>query len=590
MSRAEDAASDLSLSLRRLGMSSNEAEEEIDSAGRSASTTAVQFSGLTGATNTTTAAFKLLSITTVGTLVPALFTLGAALTPVIAALGGFVAIAGAIGAVGIAGVLGGIAAGGERLKWRFMEVVGTLQDAFRPAMEVAAEVLFSLLNAFDRIIWELVPAQETVTALAAQFEALGMAVIEALPAFVDLALTLATEFLPPFVRFVENILPQVPGLVQTAVSFFRELSPMFADAAASVRRLIPPLLEFGMTALPIIANALGTLTGWLRETLVWFNSLGQGAQDVGIAFSLIAPVISGLATVFVPLLTTLSSAIATFTGFSGILSATAGVLSTVGSAIAALVSGPVLIVVGAIAALAAAWQRNFGGIQDSTDAAVNRISQSLQKLQPVFRGFREFYNQFVKPAIADLQSAARTTANILGTVLQPAITATEVLFGASFDAMTGIVSGAVDLMIDLIRTFSRLLSGRPREALGIFAQSLKDVLIGAVEFIGEWRGIFIQEMTNAIIGAIQGLSSIASDVLGIDVGLGDEQVQAIRGQSESLVQRQQEQANQVIREIQEVRIVPSDQFETEQRQVAENVVNEQQRSTRRRQGRAGYDV
>jgi len=165
MSRAQDAASDLSLSLRRLGAASESADRDIDSLGRSA----LGASGgmLTFGASTEGAGFAVrgLSGSIIVALIPAIVALTAALAPVVGALAGLAAVGAAIGGVGLVGAIGAIATNTEQLKTEFMDMVSVLKSEFAPVFETATAVLSIFINEFQAIIPELVPAQSVIEEL-----------------------------------------------------------------------------------------------------------------------------------------------------------------------------------------------------------------------------------------------------------------------------------------------------------------------------------------------------------------------------------------------------------------------------------------
>jgi phage-related protein len=334
MSRAESSTDDLGLSLRRLGMIANDTEGELDSAGRSALTTAGMFSALSFSSDGAAVSVGTLSGALTLSLIPALLTVSTVLAPLIGALGGFVAIAGAVAGVGIAGTLGAVATETGRLRARFTGLLDIIKDEFAPVFGVAADVISQLLLRLGAIIPRLVPTQDVVEQIGDSFLALGSAIIESLPAFADLATELATEFLPPFVAFTEDVLPRVPGMIRGLVDVFRDLLPMFRDAGRAVWAILPDLTEFGMTVLSVVAPALGTLTSLLHDGLVAFNSLDAGMQSALVKATLLAPVLAGL-------------------------------------------SGPLGIAALAVGGLAAAWGSNFADIRTTTSSGVSTIRTTI---------------------------------------------------------------------------------------------------------------------------------------------------------------------------------------------------------------------
>lgn len=267
MSRAQDSAGDLALSLRRLDFATGKAERGIDSAGRSATTTALQFSGLSFASSLLTTNIFGLSGALWLALIPAIAVLSTALAPLVAGLAGFVAIAGAIGGIGIVGAMGAIATNTEDLKENFTGMVNTLKEELAPAFDLATEVLVIFMEDIEDVADQLLPSEQAMSRLAGNFAALGSALIELLPAFSQLATELALRFLPPFVTFARSVLPRVPGMVRTLANSFSDILPILLGFGRWFMDISPDLYDFGLTVLKEVANGLGVVGDAISEVL-----------------------------------------------------------------------------------------------------------------------------------------------------------------------------------------------------------------------------------------------------------------------------------------------------------------------------------
>jgi hypothetical protein len=472
MSRAEGATEELRRDLRRLGFVTDRAESNLDSAGRSATTTAGQFGILTGATNTTNTAFLGLSATTLTALVPAIFTLGAALTPVIAALGGLVTIGAAIGGIGLLGAIGGIATNTEMLKEQFMGMVDVLESEFAPVFDLAADLLVLFINEFERIIPQLVPAEDSLSRIAAAFAELGVAVIDMLPAFMELAVALAEEFLPPFVDFVQEILPEAPDMIRTLVGAARDLLPMFMDFGRSVGRLLPELMEFGMVALPIIADALGELNGFIIDALSFVNGLEQAFTDLVAGGSLILPFLAGLVSLLggpvtlalaglvgavIGLATAFRDNFANIRGYlTGLWNEVQSVIPDIRGAIDAFLSG-------------VDFEELTNAVGNFEDALGNQLMQTLEDLGPVFDNFQDF--------LADNEEEFALLGDAAGEFLTSLINIATTLVNVVFPAVRKFLVPALQFVIDA--------ADRAIGAVGTLIELFQEVRAGDFQGAGE---------------------------------------------------------------------------------------------------------
>jgi len=365
----------------------DEAGDEIGEMAPKATTASAGLTGLSLSATGTSASFTTLATVTIVSLVPAIVSLTAALVPLTAALAGFVGIAGAIGAVGIVGVFGALKTNTEGLKSSFMAMADALGDAFAPLINAATVVLSNLMNQVEATADEFDIGIGTVLEFTDLFTRLGSAIIDVLPALFDLAITLTEEFLPPFVEFVENVAPQVPGMIRGLVNVFRRLIPLFSSFAGFLQRVGPELLEFGFTVLSVITPAFSAFGDAILNGVRRINSMDESLGRLVTAGTFVLPVLAAMATLL------------------------GGPLTL---AVTGLVAG--------VVALQQAFQTNFLGIRDD----IQRFTDLVQSVLPVARSaFEAFVSGANIPAIKD---AVGGLATALDTQLSATITALEPVF------------------------------------------------------------------------------------------------------------------------------------------------------------------
>jgi len=457
---------------------SERAGDNINQVGRQSTTTAVQMGVLQAATNAANTSFLGITATTYAALIPALVALAAALFPVVGALGGFIAVAGAIGGIGLVGTMGAIAEHGDRLRSMFSALSETVMDTFAPVFDEAALVLISLMGSLRRVISSMEPSGEMVDRLGGLFRDLGEAVIEVLPAFVELAVELADEFLPPFVEFAEDVLPDVPGMIRGLVQVFRRMIPRFARAGELLADFVPAFTELGFTVIDVLGPALTTLTRIGTDVLEWFNGLSSGVQKAGAALSLLAPILAIVAkTIGGPLLAAgkvlLSSALVP------IVSSLSTFASLIGSLLSSIATFGTIIPT-AVGSLTALY-----GITVNLIGAVGALL----------------------PSLGGVISTIGTIAALIGTggILFVAVGAAIALFvrfqdeiRAALDRVLPIISGAVNDALNWLRTTGADLAGRAMEMVGSAIRTAllevkrmivspgESVIINAVKDLSQW--------------------------------------------------------------------------------------------------------
>lgn len=353
-SRFGEETASLAARLQVMQGRADEAESEVDSLGRSAVSSAGSMSALSLSTEGASLSFSRLSGVMIGTLIPALFTLSAALAPVLAALGGLAAIGGTLGGLGLIGAIGGVATNLEQFKNAFSGLVDTIRTEFAPVFDIFGDTLLVLLHNFQQIVPELVPAEDVMHDLANAMRQIGNAVIDALPAVVDWAESITSEFLPAATDLAEDVLPAIPGLVETMVDAFRELAPTFQRVGQFLAEFGPAFLDFGFAALNVVGPAMQRLGDITVTLLRHFNRLEGGLQDILTSASLLTPIVLGLVS---------------------------------------LLGGPLTLalaaVAGAVFGLWKVWDTNFANIQGVVEDWVSALRPLLGAARQAFNDFME---------------------------------------------------------------------------------------------------------------------------------------------------------------------------------------------------------
>lgn len=483
-------ASSVLAPLQALGSQADDAEGEVDALGRSSLTTAGALGTLGGSASGAAGAMTSFGIGTEGagfavrglggsillTLIPALTVLGATLVPIVAALGGFVAVAGAFAGIGIVGTLAAITTNTELLKTAFMDLANDLQTLFAPAIDLATEVLLVLILEFRQVMSELVPAEDTLSRIAGAFADLGTVLIDSLPAFVDLATTLTSEFLPPFNMWLRDILPDLPGMVMSLVDAMERMLPRFMEAGRLLMDMAPPLLEFGFAALDVVGPALADLASTMTTALERFNALSGGTQNLITQGVLLAPV---LATV-------------------------AGLLGGI--------SLPVVALIGAIGLLWKAWETNFGNIRGVVDRTWQQIQGILGENLPTLI---ENVKTILDAVLPVIEPIFNTIIELVSTGLVTQFDFLTTLLTAVSEILTGDFAGAWETVAGFIeRTRQRVGELLNRLSGGMFqfaVNQLIDFLNGLgtslqqfLDFIGAGSVLNFEPIAAVDIGGDQG--------------------------------------------------------------------------------------
>lgn len=412
----------------------------------------------TSAAGSSASLSTLSSVMTVS-LIPAVGILSTALVPLISALGGLAAIGASIAGIGLVGTIAAVSQRTETLQNRFSELSATFATEFEPAIDVATEVLLILMDELEAIASELVPSEEALSEMGGAFADLGSIIINSLPAFVDLAVTLTREFLPPFNQFLRDILPRLPGMILTMVRSFERLIPSIMQAGRSLAQFLPQLLEFGFTVLNLVGPALGNFFAGLNNAVSGFNQLDTNLQNIIVTLTSIAPVFTALAI---------------------------------------LLSGPVALAVGGIVAAFTLFRDEIVGFaQEWINTYEPSIRSTFQRLlqigRTVWPGIKDFIAD-VAPAVAELSGELLQLVDAILPIVQSVAPGVSRALGGLGDILSG--------LIGFLTTIIQLLTGDFDEALNTFEESVRSV----VEGTGQVIEAGFESVASATETAVEGVS------------------------------------------------------------------------------------
>lgn len=459
LSKFRTSAVTTSGSLQLLQGRADEAEDEISSVGRSATTSSLSLSALGASAKGAGVSLSGLSTTLVVGLIPTLALLSTTLVPITAALGGLAAIVGSIGLVGFAGVLGAVKTNTQSLKEEAQDLLSTVKKEFGPFFDTFAVGLEILINRLEDTISQIAPTQAEASRLAGSFVQLGTALIDTLPALTDLAITLSEEFLPPMVDLARNVLPEVPGFIEGLVDTFTELAPTLSGTGAFLVSLTRELFDLGMTVLRLVTPAFSGVGGAINGLLSRFNDLSGNVQNLGVSVGLLIG----------PLRILLS-----------------------------ILGGPVTLAIAAVTAavvgLGKAWKTNFAGIRDSLGIVGDQIQRVLPAAQ---RAFEVFISAIDIESITD---SLQKFADILENQLRKSAVALKPVFGdlkqllkdnkEEFEIIGGAIGGVVRALIGAAQTVLKILGPAFRKVGIPIIRGFITVVDGAISQIANLIKLF----------------------------------------------------------------------------------------------------
>lgn len=224
-----------------------------------------------------------------------------------------------------------------------------------------------------------------------------------------------------------------------------------------------------------------TLIDWISKAVDWFSKLNDKTNGLFGALTLITTLIGGLAVAAGVLVNAMGGVAAIMGGAS----AAAGALGTAFT----LLTGPIGLVVAAIAALAIAWHKNIFGIRDKAQVVIDFLIGAFKK----WVGYLKEFVGIVKMALSgDLGGAFNRLKGLVTTIfndiksflLNEAIPRTK-------SALKTLADGAVNVAKDMA---SRLVD------------AVKGFISDAVEFV---KGIGKEDVKAAFKALGSGIRTVA---------------------------------------------------------------------------------
>lgn len=253
-------------------------------------------------------------------------------------------------------------------------------------------------------------------------------------------------------------------------------------------QLLPPTIKL----INLIARGVEKFSQWNQKT-----------NGVLSALTLVGAAITGLVTVVAVLVNAVG-------GVAAIMGAASTVAAGLGTAFTIL-TGPIGLVVAAIAALAIAWQQNLFGIRDHTRTALSAVQNIIGRVLGWIRSQWAEHGdritsearktwEFIRSTISEVMTRVRA-------VIAPALNWLSSQWAEHgdailakvrfvFDAIKGYIEFVIDGLVTAIVAFLRLIRGDWEGALEAMEDFFKRTFNGLLGWIRRWdivdtiRGVF----------------------------------------------------------------------------------------------------
>ena len=270
---------------------------------------------------------------------------------------------------------------------------------------------------------------------------------------------------------------------QVAMNNLKDVGAQLVDAAA-----------------PLITDVLGALTDGIKNLKGMLDSMPEGTQQAIVQFALIAaavgPVVLGIGKLM--------------TGVGGLVTKFAGALESAGSfggALTSLAGGPVGLIIGAIAAVAAALVAlyiNNEDFRNFVNEAWTNIQSVIGTVIDAIKGFWESTLQPVFQAIGDFCQ------NILWPIIQLVFMSISEVVGAVFQVIKGYWGNILQPVFSAIGSFLQGTVWPIVQTVFNAIRSVVSTVFNAIKAV--WDSV-LHPVFRAIGDAVQAMANVISPIL-----------------------------------------------------------------------------
>lgn len=242
-------------------------------------------------------------------------------------------------------------------------------------------------------------------------------------------------------------------------------------------------ISFGNILLPMVKNVVSGL----QEFATWLNNLSDGQKNFIAKILMWAAALGPIMLIMGKLIGSIVSVTKYFKGLGAAFSAGKGIIAALGGSL-----GPILLViaavVAAIVALKAAWDTNFGGIQEKTAEIATSIQEMFNNMISMLQSWGDFFLGLWESDWLGIQSIFTTLWNRV-----------EVLF-----------SLGLDILNEVFQLFSNIFSGNWSAAW----QNVVNIFTGIVEAIALFFASGLEAIVTLLVNIGESLWNAAKTAFG----------------------------------------------------------------------------
>lgn len=255
--------------------------------------------------------------------------------------------------------------------------------------------------------------------------------------------------------------------------------------------------SLGKYLIPYVEEAIEFVDGLVEK----FDSLDPSTKEIAVKLGLVAAAIGPILLVGGKLITGVVSAISTISKISGLISSLPAVITAL--------TGPIGIVIAAVAAFAVAWATDFGGIRETTQEIMQSIQEIISSIWDTivslwndnFLGIQDIAKQaweLIQQVFSDAMTIIVDTLNVFKSLFSgdwgQLWEDVKQLFSDVWNAIMGLLGGFLDLIVDTIIRIGVRLWDAASEAFNNIMDAFRQVW----DSIMSWLEGAVQNPVDAI--------------------------------------------------------------------------------------------
>ena len=267
-------------------------------------------------------------------------------------------------------------------------------------------------------------------------------------------------------------------------------------------------ISFGNILLPVIKQ----LATAFQNLMNWLNGLDESQKKTLVTVVEIVAAIGPLLLIFGKLSTAISAVIGLFSGTGGLAAAMT------------VLTGPIGIVIAAVAALAAAWVTDFGGIREFTAEIVGMISETIQAFLDTLREIWETdlfgIRTTAEQIWASIQQVFDNVLNVIRSIFKIFSAAFKGDWKAVWEGVKDLASNVWTLIKSLFSAFLNTIVnllvniGAALYSAALTAwNKIKDGALRGWEALKSWFNLAKQDPVKAILGIGQSLFNAGKSII-----------------------------------------------------------------------------